>query len=50
MHLNDIHTTNTLSTFPVAVLRRFRPELATPAAASALSREELRRLVRDMVD
>ncbi|WP_225205225.1 hypothetical protein [Novosphingobium huizhouense] len=48
MNLND--TTNTLSTFPVALLRRLRPELAIPGPASVLSRAELRRLVRDMVD
>ena len=48
--MNLTETTNTLSTFPVALLRRFRPELATSGPAPLLSQAELRRLVRDMVD
>ncbi|NML95816.1 hypothetical protein [Novosphingobium olei] len=50
MHLNDIKNTNSLSNFPAAMLRRFRPELAISGPAPLLSRDELRRLVRDMVD
>ncbi|BEV02131.1 hypothetical protein [Novosphingobium olei] len=50
MHLNDIKNTNSLSNFPAAMLRRFRPELAISGPAPVLSRDELRRLVRDMVD
>ncbi len=48
MHLNDTKT-NTFTNFPAALLRRFRPELAQ-VTTPALSREELRRIVRDMVD
>lgn len=49
MHLNDTKTTTGFSNFPAVLLRRFRPELVQ-ATVPALSREELRRIVRDMVD